>query len=190
VRQSHSLSRGRSVLPRVRSFGAVAAVTTGLVLSAPVSAFAAKPPVSPVTPTVACYWGNADGSTTFSVGYINSGTTTVSYPVGTLNFVNPAPADRGQPTDFAPGTHTNVWAPTVTAADLGNNPNWTVNGVAVNYSGNIPACTSKPVSVSGSTTGYLGATAAIVGIGAYIISKPRRRRGLRTSAKSTAPASA
>jgi len=175
------------VLPSLRAFGAVAAVTTGLVLASPVAAFAAP---SPVTPTVACYWGNADGSTTFSVGYTNSGATTVTYPVGTLNFVSPAPADRGQPTIFLPGVHTNAWAPTVTASDLANNPNWTVNGVPVNYGGNIPACASKPVSVSGSTTGYLTATAAIVGVGAYLINKPRRRRSLSSPAKSSVPVSA
>jgi hypothetical protein len=174
----------------MRSFGAVAAVATGLVLTAPVSAFAAQPPASPVTPTVACYWSNPDGSLTFSVGYVNSTTATVNYPVGTLNYVTPAPADRGQPTQFLPGTHTNVWAPTVSASDMNNNPNWFVNGIAVNYAGNIPACATKPVSISGSTTGYLTATAAIVGVGAYIINKPRRRRSLSSPAKSSVPVSA
>ncbi len=152
--------------------GAALALTTGIVL-APATAFAA----STVTGTVTCYWQNADGSTTFSVGYVNSGTTTVAIPVGTNNYVTPSPTDRGQPTSFLAGTHANVWAPTLTATEMGQNPNWYINGVATSYSGSLPACASKPVSVHGSTGGYLGATAAVVGIGAYIIASPRRRRG-------------
>jgi hypothetical protein len=181
VRSSLSVPRQRSRMSRVRSAAAVAAVASGLVLAAPVAAFAA----SPVTPTVSCYWSNPDGSLTFSIGYINSGATTVTYPVGALNYVTPAPQDRGQPTVFLAGTHNNVWAPTVTAADMSNNPNWFVNGVAVSYSGNIPACAAKPVSVSGSTTGYLAATAVIVVGGAFILAAPRRRRGLTKSTKTT-----
>jgi hypothetical protein len=167
----------------MRSFAAVAAVTSGLVLAAPVAAFAA----SPVTPTVSCYWSNTDGSLTFSVGYVNSGATTVTYPVGPLNYVTPAPQDRGQPTVFLSGTHTNVWAPTVSSADMGNNPNWLVNGVAVSYAGNIPACASKPVSVSGSTTGYLAATGVLVVGGAFILAAPRRRRSLTKTPKTPVP---
>lgn len=58
----------------------------------------------------------------------------------------------------------------------GQNPGWFINGVAASYTGTIPQCASKPVAVNGSTAGYLGATAAVVGIGAYIINSPRRRR--------------
>jgi hypothetical protein len=153
--------------------GAALALTTGIVL-APATAFAA----GTVTGTVTCYWPNADGSTTFSVGYVNSGTTTVAILVGTNNYVTPSPQDRGQPTSFLAGSHPNVWAPSLTAAELNQNPNWFINGVATSYSGTIPQCASKPVSINGSTTGYLGATAAVVGIGAYIIASPRRRRSL------------
>jgi hypothetical protein len=145
---------------------------------------------SPVTPSVSCYWANPDGSTTFSVGYTNTGATTVTYPIGPLNYVTPSPQDRGQPTVFLPGTHTNVWAPTVTAADMAGNPNWFVNGVAVSYGGNIPACAAKPVNVSGSTVGYLTATSVIVGAGLFILAAPRRRRTLGNGKRSSTPATA
>ena len=151
--------------------GAALAVSSGIVL-APATAFAA----GTVTGTVTCYWPNSDGTTTFSVGYVNSGTTTVLIPVGTNNYVTPSPQDRGQPTTFLAGSHPNVWAPSLTATEMSNNPNWFINGVATSYSGSIPQCASKPVSVNGSTTGYLGATAVIVGVGAYVINSPRRRR--------------
>ena len=156
--------------------GAALALTTGIVL-APATAFAA----GTVTGTVTCYWTNSDGSITFSVGYVNSGTTTVAIPVGTNNYVTPSPQDRGQPTSFLAGSHPNVWAPTLSQTDMANNPNWYINGVATSYSGTLPACASKPVSVNGSTSGYLGATAAIVGIGAYVIASPRRRRSFGLS---------
>ena len=157
--------------------GAALAVASGIVL-APAAAFAA----GTVTGSVTCYWPNPDGTTTFSVGYNNTAATTVVIPVGANNYVTPAPQDRGQPTTFLAGAHPNVWAPSLTAAELNSNPNWFINGVATSYGGSIPQCASKPVSVSGSTTGYLGATAAIVGIGAYVIASPRRRRRTLTKA--------
>jgi hypothetical protein len=159
--------------------GAALALTTGIVL-APATAFAA----GTVTGTVTCYWPNADGSITFAVGYVNTGAT-VSIPVGANNYVTPSPQDRGQPTSFLAGSHPNVWAPSLTAAEMNANPNWFINGVATSYSGAMPQCAAKPVSVNGSTTGYLGATAAVVGIGAYIVASPRRRRGFSISRRST-----
>jgi hypothetical protein len=174
VRSSQSVTRQSPRRSRLRAAGAVAAVASGLVLAVPASAFAA----GTVTGTVSCYWPNADGTTTFSVGYVNSGTTTVTIPVGTNNYTSPAPQDRGQPTVFLAGTHANVWAPTLSAADLGNNPNWFINGVATSYTGTLSQCAAKPVSVNGSTAGYLGATAAVVGVGLFVLASPRRRRGL------------
>jgi hypothetical protein len=153
--------------------GAALALSTGIVL-APATAFAA----STVTGTVSCYWPNADGSTTFSAGYNNTGATTVTIPVGANNYVTPSPQDRGQPTVFAPGSHPNTWAATMTAAELNSNPQWFINGTPTSYGSTIPQCATKPVSVSGSTTGYLAATAAIVALGAYVLNAPRRNRRL------------
>src|SRR4051812_47359609 len=65
--------------------GAALALTTGIVL-APATAFAA----GTVTGTVTCYWPNADGTTTFAVGYVNTGATTVTIPVGVNNYVSPS----------------------------------------------------------------------------------------------------
>ena len=181
---SHSVSH--SPRSRLLTAAAMTAVAGGIVVGAPVAAMAA----SPVTPTVSCYWPNSDGSATFSIGYTNSGTTSVTYPVGPLNTVNPAPIDRGQPTTFLAGTHNNVWAPTVTAADLNRNPSWTVNGVAASYAAAIAQCPSKPVSVDGSSAGYLTATAAVVGIGTFVLASPRRRRALRPAVRATTPTAA
>ncbi|MDX6213447.1 MAG: hypothetical protein QOF82_2534 [Frankiales bacterium] len=179
MRSSKSVRRGASARSRWRTAAATAVATSGLVLLAPTGALAA----SPVTPFVTCYWANTDGSYTLSVGYTNSGATTVTYPAGALNYVTPAPQDRGQPTVFLPGLHNNVWAPTISAADFAGGANWFVNSVPVNVSSFVP-CMTKPVGVSGSSAGYLGATGAIVGAGALMLASPRRRRALKGTAKS------
>ena len=75
-----------------------------------------------VQPFVSCYWQNPDGSITVAIGYTNSSANTLTYPVGPLNYVTPAPQDRGQPTVFLAGTHNNVWAPTISQADLSRVP--------------------------------------------------------------------
>jgi hypothetical protein len=185
VRSSKSVKSMPSAAPRrLRAAAATAAVTAGLVLAAPASAMAA----GTVTPSASCYWANSDGSFTVSVGYNNTGAT-VSYPVGPLNYVTPSPQDRGQPTTFLAGNHQNIWAPTIPATDFSGGANWVVNGVSVDVS-TFTACSSKPVNVSGSTSGYLGATGAVVGIGLYILKSPRRRRALapRRQAKATVSA--
>ncbi|MDX6254970.1 MAG: hypothetical protein QOJ11_1304 [Frankiales bacterium] len=181
MRSSKSVRRGGCFRTPWRAAAATAFITSGIVLLAPTAALAA----SPVTPFVSCFWANTDGSYTVSVGYTNSGSTTVTYAVGALNYVTPAPQDRGQPTLFLPGTHNNVWAPTLSAADFAGGANWFVNGVAVNVATFVP-CTSKPVGVSGSSAGYLGATGAIVGAGALMLASPRRRRALARTTKSAA----
>ena len=112
-----ALPRRHQVRAPLFKAGAALALTTGIVLM-PATAFAA----GTVTGTVTCYWPNADGTTTFSVGYVNTSAATVNIPVGANNYVTPAPQDRGQPTNFLAGSHPNVWAPTLTAAELGQNP--------------------------------------------------------------------
>jgi hypothetical protein len=183
VGSSKSVTRESSRRSRWRTVAATAAVASGLVLGAPAAALAAG---GTVTPFVSCYWSNPDGSITVSVGYTNSGTTTLTYPVGTLNYVTPSPQDRGQPSVFLPGTHNNVWAPTVTAADFSGNAQWYVNGVPANVS-TVTACATKPVSVSGSTTGYLTATSVIVGAGLLVLASPRRRRTLTKAGRAATP---
>jgi hypothetical protein len=170
VRSSKRVNSSRT--RRLRTAVATAAAAAGLVVVAPASAMAA----GTVTPSASCYWANPDGSYTVSVGYNNTGAT-VTYPVGPLNYVTPSPQDRGQPTTFLAGNHPNVWAPTIPASDFSGGANWVVNGVSVDVS-TFSACASKPVNVSGTTSGYLGATAGVVGIGLYILNSPRRRRAL------------
>ncbi|MGH8889186.1 MAG: hypothetical protein ACRDV3_05410 [Acidothermaceae bacterium] len=139
----------------------------------------AQAATSPVQPYVSCYWPNSDGSITADIGYNNSSATTQTYPVGALNFVSPAPQDRGQPTVFLPGRHDNVWAPTVSAADLSTGADWTLNGVKVSASiGGVSQCATKPVPITGGAGGVV--TFAILAAAAGVIFFSRRRfHGLR-----------
>ena len=133
---------------------------------------------SPVQPTVSCYWDNGDGTFTFAVGYDNKGKTSVTYPIGAQNHVTPAPADRGQPTVFDPGTHPNVWAPTFTTAELQSGADWVVNGISAAASvGGLPQCPTKPVPIAGAATGAVAAIAVtmLVGVAGF-----RYRTQLRT----------
>jgi hypothetical protein len=135
---------------------------------------------SPVQPFVSCYWANTDGSFTVAVGYTNSSASTVTYPIGALNFVSPAPQDRGQPTVFLPGTHNNVWAPTITQADLAAGADWTLNGVRVSTGvTSIPACPTKPVPISGGVGGVIVFVAVAVIIGVIGFKNRIRYQGLR-----------
>jgi hypothetical protein len=132
-----------------------------------------------VQPFVSCYWQNPDGSITVAVGYTNSSASTLTYPIGALNHVTPAPQDRGQPTVFLAGTHNNVWAPTMTQADLSSGADWVVNGYSVSTGvGSLPACPTKPVPISGGAGGVVafGAVAVLLGAAGYSRSKRLRDR--------------
>ncbi len=142
-----------------------------------------------VQPFVSCYWQNPDGSITVAIGYTNSSSNTLTYPVGALNYITPAPQDRGQPTVFLAGTHNNVWAPTISQADLSSGADWVVNGYAVSTGvGSLPACPTKPVPISGGAGGVVafGAIAVLLGAAGYARSKRLRARR-RTPMVASAP---
>src|SRR5262245_54629913 len=54
-------------------------------------------------PILECVVENAPGSFTAHFGYVNRSDAAVGIPLGAGNLVAPGPADRGQPTRFAPG---------------------------------------------------------------------------------------
>jgi hypothetical protein len=63
-----------------------------------------------VHPIVECVRKNPDGSHTAQFGYQNDNSVDVNTPIGLLNLFLPLPIDRGQPTVFKPGRHTNVFS--------------------------------------------------------------------------------
>lgn len=61
-----------------------------------------------IQPVYDGWYKNADGTLTFSYGYINRTGKAIEVPVGPNNSFSPAPADRGQVTLFQPGTERNA----------------------------------------------------------------------------------
>jgi hypothetical protein len=68
------------------------------------SATAGSEGAQPVIPTLACATHNSDGTFTAIFGYDNQNSDAVSIPIGENNHVSPAPQDRGQPSEFKPGS--------------------------------------------------------------------------------------
>lgn len=90
-------------------------------------------PSGPLVPELTCVVLNADGSSTAFFGYTNPSASIITVPIGTENLFVPAPADRGQPSDFAPGTFTNVFSVTFNGAIT-----WRLQGRNVTAPGSPP----------------------------------------------------
>ena len=72
-----------------------------------------------VTPSFEGWYRNPDGTYTLSFGYFNRNLEeVVEIPVGPNNFVEPGPANQGQPTVFQPRRHWGAFGVTV-PADFG-----------------------------------------------------------------------
>lgn len=61
-----------------------------------------------ISPVFECVLYRADGTYTLYFGYNNNHGVIVTIPTGSSNRFNPAPENRGQPTDFLAGRHRNV----------------------------------------------------------------------------------
>jgi hypothetical protein len=61
-----------------------------------------------IQPVYDGWYKNADGTLSFSYGYINRTDKPIEVPIGADNAFSPAPIDRGQLTVFQPGTERNA----------------------------------------------------------------------------------
>ncbi len=170
--------RNRLMVTRARrrglaALGAAALGLLALVAGAPGAQAAA--PAGSITPFVSCYFDNGNGTYTVSVGYTSSNSGTVSIPVGTDNRVTFGAQDRGQPTSFAPGVHSNVWAPTLSTTDIYNNVNWSLTGNTVRLS-TLNQCSIRPVPAGGNLAAELAFGAVVTTAGALVMGERRRRR--------------
>lgn len=92
-----------------------------------------------VTPAFEGWYRNPDGTISLSFGYYNRNLKeSLNIPVGTDNYVQPGPADRGQPTFFAPRRHWGVFAITV-PGDFTGKVVWTLilRGDTVSIPGHV-----------------------------------------------------
>ncbi len=99
----------------------------------------APAPVRSVRPVVSCVQANADGTLTAFFGYTSSNANPVRIPVGARNGFAPRPYDQGQPTVFAPGTHSAVFRVTVLRYAA-----WTLDGRTVTATRNSTPCLAYP----------------------------------------------
>lgn len=99
-----------------------------------------------ITPLVNCYWTNQDNTITFSVGYRSTNAGTVNVPISSDNRFHPSRSDdRGQPTTFLSGTHNNVFAVTVTTAEIDDGIQWELVDNKVDITAPFTKCAQKPV---------------------------------------------
>jgi hypothetical protein len=123
-----------------------------------------------LTAVVDCVWQNPDGTRTVVWGYDNPSTTTLRIDPGNKNGMSPGADDQGQPQQFEPGLHMNVFTTTIS----GSTAQWHLGNSKVSISGSSPACATKPVSIVGSMAA-LGVFAALVAVAVMVAFRPRRR---------------
>lgn len=81
----------------------------------------------PIIPVLEGWVANADGSRTFSYGYVNRNQElNVDIPVGENNFMEPAQYNGMQPTHFATGRHRGVFTVTVPANQADSSVWWNI----------------------------------------------------------------
>ena len=140
----------------------------------------AAAPQNHLTPILNCIDVNGDGSITAHFGYSNSWTNQITVPAGKTsgggqNWFLPAPADRGQPSQFDPGTFSDVF--TVTFTPTGANPTleWRLSDVNSGYGSVIADAGSSrctPVPAFGFDSPW-PVILVVVGLGAVVALRRR-----------------
>ena len=133
----------------LRALAAGATLAVALLVAAPAGAS----PQNHVTPLLDCIDVGSDGSITAHFGYANSWTNQVTVPAGhgppgQQNWFVPAPVDRGQPSQFDPGTYHDVFTVTFTPSPA---LEWRLGDDNGEYSSvtadiNSPRCTPVPAA--------------------------------------------
>ena len=86
----------------------------------------APPEGLPIVPLMEGWIANADGTRSFSFGYLNRNKVAVEIPLGGANFMDPAEYGGMQPTYFSSGRHTGVFSVTVPADKIDNEVWWNI----------------------------------------------------------------
>jgi hypothetical protein len=116
----------------------------------------------PLTPTLDCVVQEASGVDVAYFGYTNTGTASISFPIGDANEVVPGDPNQGQPTTFDVGSFPKAFAvpfdPTITSA-----VSYLLNGFIVTADSQSPQC------ASGITTPASGVSATAATLNGVVI---------------------
>jgi hypothetical protein len=168
---------GRHVRAATRLAALVLAATAAALM--PASALAS--PQNHLTPIVDCVDVASDGSITAHFGYDNSWTNQVNVPAGKnppgqQNWFLPSPADRGQPSQFSPGTASDVFTVTFTPTASSPTLEWRLGDAADVYNSAVASASSArctPVPAMGVDSAW---PAILAAVGVAVVLRARRSR--------------
>jgi len=95
---------------------------------------------NPLTPVLSCMDRVATNTYKAHFGYTNSSARSVRVPIGALNFFVPLPKGQGQPIDFAPGNHPDVFTVSFSTRDGWDRLAWWLSGRRALATKNTPIC--------------------------------------------------
>lgn len=106
--------------------GAFSVVSSGVMAQAADGRFLSLTPPEglPVVPVMEGWLANADGTASFSMGYINKNKVGVDIPLGPNNYIEPAKYDGVQPTYFPSGRGIGTFVITVPADEIEEDVWW------------------------------------------------------------------
>jgi hypothetical protein len=127
-----NIRKSRAALGGIAACLALGGVTLGT------QAAQAQTPL-PLTPTLDCVVTSASGELTAYFGYTNTGSNSISIPIGDDNSIFPGIADQGEPTTFDIGAYPKVFAVTFDPV-IFPVVSWTLNGLEANADDQSPQC--------------------------------------------------
>jgi hypothetical protein len=96
---------------------------------------------TPLTPLLHCMDSLGNHNYRAHFGYVNQSSRSVRVPVGLLNLFVPLPKDQGQPVDFAPGEHRDVFTVNFSTRDGWDRLAWWLTGRRALATRHTPICT-------------------------------------------------
>lgn len=125
-----------------------------------------------LTPIVECLWSNGDGTSTVAWGWNNPSSHVLHIDPGAKNKMVPGAENQGQPVDFAPGRHANVFVTTFSGTAM----EWRLGNNRAGSDASTPACPTKPVSVIGSAHALLLGITLLLAAALPVLAVRRGRR--------------
>jgi hypothetical protein len=162
------------VIRRLAVAGSLALLAAGgFVIASAGSATADNGGPGSVKPFLECvYHDTHTGQYNASWGYTNNYTSSITIPIGSGNSFSPSPANQGQVSTFAAGTHDNVFTTTWSGS---GSVTWNLTHSAT-ASSTSTACSTNPVPIAGSgTLTWILLGAAFVATAIVITRRARRR---------------